>query len=100
MNPPNVYDVTIPRSQRTHNTTKIVQSIVLFRSHKKSAFTALVPRLKTIFGSSRELILAAWKIDVCTLEHTLDYLPMACASELGASTSRARTTKRFGAGPT
>ena len=28
MNPPNVYDVTIPRSQRTHNTTKIVQSIV------------------------------------------------------------------------
>jgi hypothetical protein len=85
MNPPNVYDVTIPRSQRTHNTTKIVQSIVLFRSHKKSAFTALVPRLK---------------IDVCTLEHTLDYLPIACASELGASTSRARTTKRFGAGPT
>jgi hypothetical protein len=34
MNPPSVYEVTRPRSQRTTKTTKIVQSI-LFQSHKQ-----------------------------------------------------------------
>jgi hypothetical protein len=52
MNPPSVYDVTTPRSQRTNNTTRIVQSI-LFQSHKRPMSTALVAHREIAFVISR-----------------------------------------------
>lgn len=40
MNPPSVYDVTTPRSQRTNNMTKIVQSIVVPISQETRVYSA------------------------------------------------------------
>ena len=40
MNPPNVYEVTTPRSQRMHKTTKIVQSIAIPISRETLALSA------------------------------------------------------------
>jgi len=67
MNPPIVYEVTTPRSQRTHNTRRIVQSIAVpipqetilaaLVSHQVFAFNfsrmshVSLPALKCLFSS-------------------------------------------------
>lgn len=63
----------MPRSQRTHNTTKIVQSIAVPIS-QEPMLRDLVPQLKSVSGwFPANSILDSASARVCSLEHTLDY---------------------------
>jgi hypothetical protein len=55
MNPPNVYEVTMPRSQRMHNTTKIVQSIAIPISRETLASSACTAIKNGLWRVSSEL---------------------------------------------
>ena len=61
----------MPRSQRTHRTTRIVQSIAVPISQENCVYSAC-GALGSRFRLPRRLIVGALKQDICSLAHTFE----------------------------